>query len=140
MGGVGCGEELDTEVVDSEGEGGVQGCVCPKDRGVRHRSVAVGLEVADEALVGNDADFFQPIHSLQDFDVDISAQVGEEEKRVFNNHFVGDVLQVYPNIWVVRHDIFQLIMYDVRRHVTDTFSGVVDDGVEVDLEVEGDDC
>ena len=26
----------------------------PKDRGVRHRSVAVGLEVADEALIGND--------------------------------------------------------------------------------------
>ena len=51
--------------------------MCPKSRGVRHRGVSVGLEVEDEALVGNDARFFQPIHSLPDFDVDIAARVGE---------------------------------------------------------------
>ena len=58
MGGVVCGEELDTEVVHSEGEGGGQGCVCPKDGGVSHRGVSSGLEVADEALVGDHAGFF----------------------------------------------------------------------------------
>ena len=43
VGGVGCGEELDTEVVNSKGEGGGQGCVCPKVGGVCHRGVYVGL-------------------------------------------------------------------------------------------------
>ena len=85
MGGVVCGEELDTKVVHIEGEGGGQGCVCPKSRGVRQRGVAVGLEVADEALVGDDSGFFQPIHYLPDSDVDISARVGEGEEGGFND-------------------------------------------------------
>ena len=76
MCGVVCGKELDTKVVHSEGEGGGQGCVCSKSGGVRHRGVAMGLEVADEALVGDDSGFFLPIHSLLEFDVDISTQVG----------------------------------------------------------------
>ena len=57
MGGVVYGKDLDSEVISSEGEGGRQGCVGLKTGGVRHRSVAVGLEVADKALVGNDAGF-----------------------------------------------------------------------------------
>ena len=73
----------------------------PKTGGVRHRSVAVGLEVADKAIVGDDAVFFQPIHALLDFDVDISARVGKGEEGVFNDYFVGDVLQVYLHLLVV---------------------------------------
>ena len=52
------GEGLDTGVVYSEDEGGGQGCVGPKTRGVRHRGLSVGLEVADKTFVGNDAGFF----------------------------------------------------------------------------------
>ena len=77
MGGVVCREELDAEVVYSEGEGGGHGCVCPKAVGVCYRDVALGLEVEDEALVSDDASFFQPTHALLDFDVDISSRVGE---------------------------------------------------------------
>ena len=106
MGGVVCGEELDAEVVYSKVEVGGQGCVCLKAGGVRHRGVAMGLEVSDEALVGDDAGFFQPIHSLPVFDVDISAQVGEREEGVFSNYFVRYVLQVYPHVLVVLHRIF----------------------------------
>ena len=51
------GKELDTKVVYSEGEGGGQDCVGTKTGVVRHRSVAVGLEVADKTLVGDDAGF-----------------------------------------------------------------------------------
>ena len=43
VGGVIGGEELVSKVIYSKNEGGRQGCVCPKTRGVRHRSVAVGL-------------------------------------------------------------------------------------------------
>ena len=45
----------------------------PKAGGIRHRSVAMGLEVADEALIGDDAGFLQTIHPLPDFDIDIAA-------------------------------------------------------------------
>ena len=140
VGGVVYGKELDIKVVYSEGECSGQGCVCPKDGGMLHGGVAVGLEVANEALVGNDAGLFQPIHSLPDFDVDISARVDEGEEGVFNDYFVGDVLQVYPYVLVVRHRIVQVIIYDFRPQVTGTFSGVGDDRVEVDLEVEEADC
>ena len=57
LGGVIGGEELDTKVIYSEGEGGKQGCVGAKTGCVHHRSVAVGLEVAEKALVGDDSGF-----------------------------------------------------------------------------------
>ena len=57
VGGVVSGKELDSEVIYSEGEGGRQGCVGPKTRGVRHRSVSVGLEVVEKLLVCDDASF-----------------------------------------------------------------------------------
>ena len=47
---------------------------------------------------------------------------------------------MYLHVLVVRHRIFQVIIDDVRRQLTGTFSGVGDDGVEVDLEVEEADC
>ena len=47
---------------------------------------------------------------------------------------------MYLHVLVVCHQIVQVIMDDVRRQVTGTFSGARDDGVEVDLEVEEADC
>ena len=47
---------------------------------------------------------------------------------------------MYPHILVVLHRIVQVIIDDVRRQVTGTFSGIGDDGVEVNLEVEEADC
>ena len=96
VGGVGGGEELDSKVIYSEDEGGRQGCVGPKTRGVGHRSVAVGsvamgLEVADKALVGIDAGFLESAHFLYDIDVDISSQVRDGEDGVLNDHLVWDV-------------------------------------------------
>ena len=73
LSGVVGGEELDSEVIYSEGEGGRHGYVGPKTRGVGHRSVVVGLEVADKALVGDDAGFLEYVHLLSDIHVDIAA-------------------------------------------------------------------
>ena len=75
VGGVVGGEEIDSKVIYSEGEGGRQGCVGPKTRCVGHRSVALRLEIADKALVGDDAIFLESVHTLSDLDVDIAAQV-----------------------------------------------------------------
>ena len=47
---------------------------------------------------------------------------------------------MYPYVLVVCHHIVQLIIDDVRRQVTGTFSGFGDDGDEVELEVEEADC
>ena len=47
---------------------------------------------------------------------------------------------MYPHVLAVRHQVVQVIIDDVRRQVTGTFSGVGDDGVEVDPEVEEADC
>ena len=60
----------------------------PKTKGVGHRSIAVGLEVADKAHVGNDTGFFESLHPLYDLDVDIAAQVGDREEGVLNDHLV----------------------------------------------------
>ena len=43
---------------------------------------------------------------------------------------------MYPHVLLVCHRIFRVIIDGVRHQVTGTFSGVRDDGVEVDLEVE----
>ena len=84
----------------------------------------MGLEVADEALVGDDSGFFQTIHSLPDFDVAISARVREGEESVFSDYFVVGILQEYSHVLVVRHRIVQVIIYYVRHQVKDTFSNI----------------
>ena len=112
----------------------------PKAGGVRHRRVAMGLEVADKVLVDDAAGLLKSIHPISDFDVDIAAQVGYGEEGVLNNNLVWDVLQVYPHVLVVRHWVVKIIIDDVCRQVAGTFSGVGYDGVEVDLEVKEADC
>ena len=47
---------------------------------------------------------------------------------------------MYPHVLVVCHWVIEVIIYDVRRQVAGTFTGVVDDGVEVDIKVEKVDC
>ena len=47
---------------------------------------------------------------------------------------------MYLHILVVSHRFVQVIIDDVRRQVTGTFSGIGYDGVEVGLEVEEEDC
>ena len=49
----------------------------PKTRGVCQRSVAVGLEVADKAFVGDDSGFLDSVHPLSDLDVDTATRVSD---------------------------------------------------------------
>ena len=91
VGGIVSGKELDSKVIYVEGEGGRQVFVGPNTRGVGHRSLVVGLEVADKGLVGDDAGFLESVHPLSDIDVDIAAQVGDGEELVLNYHLVWGV-------------------------------------------------
>ena len=52
----------------------------PKARGVCHRSVSVGLEVADKAFVGNDSGFLESVHTLPDLDADVATCVSDGEE------------------------------------------------------------
>ena len=90
VGGVVGGEELDSEVIYIEREGGRQGCMGPKTRVVDHRITDMGLEVAEKALVGDDDGFLESVHPLSDINVDIDARVGDGEEGVLNNHLVWD--------------------------------------------------
>ena len=47
---------------------------------------------------------------------------------------------MYPHVLVVCHWAIKVIIDHVRHQVVGTVSGVGDDGVEVDLEVEKADC
>ena len=107
MGGVVCGNEIDTEVVHSEGEGGGQGCVCTKAGVVSHRGVAVGLEVADKALVGDDAGFFQPIHYLPEFDVDIATRVGKGGREYLTITSLGMSFRCIRMYWYFSIGLFR---------------------------------
>ena len=62
----------------------------PKTRCVGLRSVAVCLEVADKALVGNDTGLIESVHPLSDLDVDIAAWVVDGEEGVLNDYLIWD--------------------------------------------------
>ena len=47
---------------------------------------------------------------------------------------------MYPHVLVAFHWVVKVIIDDVRHQVAGNFSGIGNDGVEVDLEVEEADC
>ena len=135
VGGIVGGEELDTKVFYSEGEGGGKGRMVPKSRSIFHRGVPMGLEVAYMVFVGDDAGFLEPIYPISDINVDVSAWVRDVEDGVFNNHLVWNVLDMDPHVLGVGHWVIEVVVYDICGDVAVPFSGVGDDRVKVDLEV-----
>ena len=95
----------------------------------------MGFEVAYKSFVGNGDGFLEFIHPLSDIDVDIAAQVSDGEEGVFNNHLVGGILEMDPHVLEVGNKVIEVVVDDVCSDVAGPFSGVVDDGVEVDIEV-----
>ena len=49
----------------------------PNTRGVFHRSVYVGLEVAYNAFLGHDTGFLESVHPLFDLDLDVATCVSD---------------------------------------------------------------
>ena len=90
-------------------------------------------------FVDDDAGFLEPIHLLSDIDVDIAARVSNGEEGVFNDHLVGNFLEMDPHVLEVRHWFIEVVVDDICGNVSVPFAGIGDDGVEVDLEVHLDD-
>ena len=89
----------------------------PKTRGVCHRSVYLGLEVADKAFVGNNDGFLDSLHPLSDLDVNVVTRISDREEGVFNNHLVWDVFEMDPHVLEVGHWVFEVVFDDVCRQV-----------------------
>ena len=93
--GVGFGEELDTEIVNGEGEGRGTVVVPPEAGGGADGVVAVRGEVGTELVVGEDGGFFEAVHAFLDFKIGvvfgIEVLVG---KVVFGNIFMWNVAAV----------------------------------------------
>ena len=96
----------------------------------------MGLEVADKAFVGDAAGFLEYVHTLSDIDVGISNHVSDGQERVPNNHLVRDVFEVDLHVLEVGHWVVKVVFDDVYLQLAGPFSGVWDDGVKVDPEVE----
>ena len=74
--GVGFGEVLDAEVVDTKDEGCAFGAMSPEAGGEGHGFVAVGRELFDELVEGDDTSFFEAAHASADFETHV-AVVGD---------------------------------------------------------------
>ena len=96
----------------------------------------MGLEVTYKAFVVDYVGFLESVHPLSDIDLDIATRVSDGEEGVFNDHLVWDVFEMDLHVLEVGHWDVEVVADDVCRQVAGPFSGVVDDGVEVDLEVQ----
>ena len=108
----------------------------PKANYYLHRVVSMGLEVDYKAFVGHDAIFLEPIHPHSDLDVYVAPPVSYGEEGVFNDHLVGNVLEMNPHVLEVGHWVIEVVVDDVFSDVAGPFVGIKDDGVEVDVEVQ----
>ena len=88
VGGIVGGKYFDAKVIESKGEGGRKVVVGPKTRGACHRSIAVGMEFAEKAFVGNDSGFIEFVHPLPDLNIDIATCICNGGEEVLNNHLV----------------------------------------------------
>ena len=136
VGGVVGGKKLDAKVVYSKGAGGGKGIMGPKARGIFHRGISMGLEVAYKAFVGDDAGFLEATHPFFDLDVDTAAGVSNGEEGVFKNHLVGDIFNMDLHVLEVGNQVIEVVVDVVCGDVAGTFSGVGDDGVEGNLGVQ----
>jgi hypothetical protein len=134
--GVGFGEIFNSKVVDAEDEGGSFCLVAPESWGERHRGVAVGCEVLDEEVEGDDAGFFQAVHSFSDFQVDET--IGGDVDIIVGvvPDFLGDDGRGDADILVVIHGGSQVLIFDVEAEVACSMLGVGDGAVEMDLGVQ----
>ena len=107
-----------------------------KTRGEFHVSVFVGLEVAQKAFVGNDYGFLESVNPLSILDVDVATCIRDGKEGVFNNQLLWGVFEMDPHVLEVHHWVVEVVVDDVCRQLAEAFSGVRDDGVEVDLEVQ----
>ena len=78
-----------------------------------HKSVSVGLEVADKAFVGDDAVLLESVHPLSVIDVDVATRVSNGEGGVLNDHLVWDVFEMNPHILEVGHWVVEVVVDDV---------------------------
>ena len=107
----------------------------PKDGGIFHRGVPMGLEVAYKAFLGNDYSLIDSINPFNDINVDVADWVRNGGEGVLDNHLVENVPELDQHILEVGHPVIEVVVDDVCSDVGGPFTGVGDDVVKADLEV-----
>ena len=100
----------------------------------------MGLKVMDETFVGNYAGLLESVHTLPDLNVDVATRVSDGEEGVFNDHLVQDIFEMDPYVLGFGNWVVEVVVDDVCLQVAGPFAGFRDDGVEMDLETQEDDC
>ena len=98
------------------------------------------LEVFYKAFVVDDAGFLDSIHPLSDIGLGVATRDSDGEEGLFNDHLVWGVFEMDPHLLEVGHWVVEVVVDYVFRQVAVFFAVIRDDGVEVDLEVQEDDC
>ncbi len=92
-------EEFDAKVINRESERGATVGVAPESGCVRDREVTGGGEVRFELIVRKNGSFLEAVHTLADFDVDITLGVEiRSGEIVFGNDFGREITAVNAHV------------------------------------------
>ena len=91
MRGVSCGKVFHAEIVDEEGERGVFCAMAPEAWGERHGFISGRFQFPDELVESEDAGFFEAVHTVMDFEVDVAiAGDGDGVSVIVSDFFRND--------------------------------------------------
>ena len=97
--GVGFRKEFDAEVINRESERGATIGVAPEAGSVRDREVTVRGKVRGELIIRKDGGFLETVHTLADFDVDVTLGVEVRFGEVgFGNNFGREITAVNAHV------------------------------------------
>ena len=130
-------EEFDAEVINRESERGATVVVAPEAGSVRDREVTVRGEVRSELIVRKDGSFLEAVHTLADFDVDITlgVEVGIGEV-VLGNDFGREITAVNAHVLENGHIRHEEKVFQVAGAIAGTEMSVGNNTVEMKLGVD----
>ena len=133
---IGFGKELDAEIVDGKGESGWTVGMPPKTRSVRDGEVTEGREMSLELVVRENGGFLETVHTLADFDIDVTFGIEVFVGQVvFGEDLGGEITTVNAHVLVDKHVRDQEEIFQVAGAVAGTATGIGDDTVDVEFGV-----
>ena len=98
--------------------------------------VAMGCEVLDEEVEGDDSGFFQAVHSFADFQVDETIGGDVDVVMGIIPNFLGNAPRSDAHILEIRHWGAEVVIFDVEAKVASAVFCVGNGAVDVDLGIQ----
>jgi hypothetical protein len=137
MHGVGLGEILYAEIVDAESECGALRAMAPETWGERHGFVSGWFQFLNNELVESEnADFFEAVHAVTDFEVDVAVTGDGNGVAVIAPDFFWNDGWADSYVLEVRHGRSEVEVFDVEAEVAGSVFGIRNCTVDVELGVE----